>query len=187
MKQLLSLARGYTLGRLTPQLVAEAIRWPAGLGAAAVLVWAAAASAQVGPVGQTNGGAINQAIFNTNSDAAGFNAMSLTPALVVPATSTAQATFTTATGAVATGTVIVTKTTVITTCSATTGVTLPALQRYEAITIINRSGGSCLIWPSVGATVETALGTDSAANAPFTMLTNTDVIFKPVSATKWVQ
>lgn len=156
------------------------------LAAAACCALAASAFAQTAPVGQTSGGAINQTTFNANSDAVGFNAMSLTPALVVPATSTAQATFGTG-GEVLTGTVITTKTTMITTCSGTTGVTLPAVQRYEAIQIINRSGGSCLVWPSKGATVETALGTDGAANAPFTQLTNTDVTYKPVTATRWVQ
>jgi hypothetical protein len=154
--------------------------------AAALLLAAVPAFAQVtSPVGQTAGGAINATTFSNNSDVAGFNAMALTPALVVPATSTAQATF--GPGAVLTGTVITTKTTVITTCSGTTGVTLPAVQRYEPITVINRSGGSCLVWPSIGATVETALGTDGAANAPFTQLTNTDVIYKPITPTRWVQ
>jgi hypothetical protein len=142
---------------------------------------------QAGPVGQTQGGAINQTQFSANTDAAGFNDMALTPSLVVPAASTAQATFTATTGGVATGTVITTRNTVITTCSVTTGVTLPAVQRYVPITIMNRSGGSCLIWPSIGATVETALGTDGAANAPFTMLTNTDVTFRPITATRWLQ
>jgi hypothetical protein len=157
------------------------------LAAVALLALSFPVAAQVGPVGQTAGGAINQAGFSNNSDAAGFNEMSLTPAAVALAGSTAQATFTVATGAVATGQVIVTRTTVVTTCSGTTGFTLPALQRYVPITVINRSGGSCLIWPSIGATVETALGTDGAANAPFTQLTNTDVIYKPVTATRWVQ
>jgi hypothetical protein len=157
------------------------------LAAVALLALAFPAAAQVGPVGQTAGGAINQTQFNTNSDSAGFNSMALTPAAVALAGSTAQATFTAATGAVATGQVITTTTTVVTTCSGTTGFTLPALQRYVPITVINRSGGSCLIWPSIGATVETALGTDGAANAPFTQLTNTDVIYKPVTATRWVQ
>lgn len=130
-----------------------------------------------GYVGQTAGGAINQTTFDANSDSVGFNTMSITPGLVVPATATTQAL----------ATVIVTKATVITTCSGTTGVKLPAIQRYEPITIMNRSGGSCLIWPSSGATVETALGTDSATNASFTMLTNTDVTFRPITATRWLQ
>lgn len=155
--------------------------------AALLLMLAVPAHAQTttAPVGQTDGGAINQTVFNSNSDAMGFNPMSLTPALVVPATSTAQATW--AARAVASGTLITTKATVITTCSGTTGVTLPAVQRYEPITIMNRSGGSCLVWPSIGATVETALGTDGAANAPFTMLTNTDVTFRPITGTRWLQ
>lgn len=155
--------------------------------AALLLMLTVSAQAQTtnAPVGQTSGGAINQAVFNNNSDAAGFNQMSLTPALVVPATSTAQATW--VNGSVATGTMITTKTTVITTCSGTTGVTLPAVQRFETITILNRSGGSCLVWPSIGATVETALGTDGAANAPFTQLTNTDVNYRPITGTRWLQ
>jgi hypothetical protein len=153
--------------------------------AAVALAGAAWAQTTVAPVGQTSGGAINQNNFNNNSDSVGFNQMSLTPALVVPATSTAQATW--LAGVVTGGTLIITKATVITTCSGTTGVTLPAVQRFEPITVMNRSGGSCLVWPSVGATVETALGTNGAANAPFTMLTNTDVTFRPVSATSWLQ
>src|SRR5580765_6763029 len=148
------------------------------IGILALLLFAVGALAQTtGLVGQMDGGAINQANFNANSDAAGFNQMSLTPAAVVPAAATTQLL----------ALPIITKTTMVTTCSVTTGLRLPAVQRYEAITVINRSGGSCLIWPSIGATVETALGTDSATNAPFTMLTNTDVIFKPVTATRWVQ
>jgi hypothetical protein len=154
--------------------------------ASAAVLFAAVAVAQVtSPVGQNAGGAINAATFANNSDVSGFNAMSLTPAAVALATSTAQATF--GPGGVLTGQVIVTKSTLITTCSATTGFTLPAVQRYEPITVMNRSGGSCQIWPSIGATVETALGTDGAVNAPFTQLTNTDVIYKPVTPTRWVQ
>lgn len=144
------------------------------------------ATAQVlSPVGQIPGGAINQNVLNNNSDSAGFNPGSLTPSLAVPSTSTAQATF--GSGVVLTGTVITTQTTVITTCSSSTGVTLPAIERYTAIVLINRSGGSCLIWPSIGATVETALGTNGSTNAPFTMLTNTDVTFRPINATTWYQ
>ena len=144
----------------------------------AALLFPSIAFAQVtGLVGQTAGGAINQQTFNNNSDNAGFNEMALTPSMVVPATATTQAL----------GAVITTRTTLITTCSSTTGVVLPAVQRYVPITIINRSGGSCLVWPSIGATVETAQGTAGAVNAPFTMLTNTDVIFRPVTATAWYQ
>jgi hypothetical protein len=145
--------------------------------ASAFSLIAASAFAQTGLVGQTPGGAINQTYFNNNTDSVGFNQMSLTPSLVVPSTATTQAL----------ATPITTKTTVITTCSSTTGVILPAVQRYEAITLINRSGGSCLVFPTVGATVETALGTNGATNAAFTMLTNTDVTFRPISATYWVQ
>ena len=158
------------------------------LAACALLLAAPFVHAQTttGAVGQTNGGAINATTFANNSDAAGFNDSALTPALAVPSTSTAQATWATGTAA-ATGTLITTRTTVITACSSTTGVTLPAVQRYVPITIINRSGGSCLVFPSVGATVETAAGTNGSLNAPFTMLTNTDVIFRPVTPTSWVQ
>jgi hypothetical protein len=156
------------------------------LAASALALLTAVAIAQTAPVGQTAGGAINATTFNNNSDVAGFNPMSVTPAAVALATSTTQATFGPG-GVVLTGQVITTKTTMVTTCSATTGFTLPAVQRYETITVINRSGGSCLVWPSIGATVETALGTDGAANAPFTQLTNTDVIYKPITPTRWVQ
>lgn len=146
------------------------------------------AQTTVGPVGQTSGGAINRSYYDNNSDAVGFNEMAVS-LMVVPATSTAQAAWTA--GAVTSGTVIPSKTVVITTCSGTTGPTLPAVQRYVPISVINRSGGSCLIFPSVGTTVETALGTDGAANAPFTMLTNTDVVFRPIptaaGGVKWVQ
>jgi hypothetical protein len=154
--------------------------------AAFVIAGAGVALAQIGaPVGQTPGGAISSTNYAANNDAAGFNEDSITPAAVALATSTAQATF--SQGLVATGQVLITRATVITTCSVTTGFTLPALQYYVPITVINRSGGSCLIWPSVGATVETALGTDGATNAPFTQLTNTDVIYRAITPTRWVQ
>lgn len=149
---------------------------------------AAAALAQnlVGtPAGTDKSGGINGNSFTNNSDASGFSDTSVTNGAVALATSTAQATF--APGSVLTGQVLTTRTTVITTCSSTTGFTLPAVNRFTIIKVINRSGGSCLIWPSIGATVETALGTNGAANAPFTMLTNTDVSFHPVSATSWLQ
>lgn len=129
------------------------------------------------PVGQNASGTINQSAFSNNSDAAGFSESALTPAFVVPSTATTQIL----------APVITTRTTVITTCSSTTGVELPAVQRYVPIAIMNRSGGSCLIWPSGSATVETALGTNGSVNAPFTMLTNTDIVFRPVSATQWLQ
>lgn len=148
------------------------------LAASSLALLAAAAVAQVtGPVGQTAGGAINADAFNANTDAAGFNPMSLQPAVVVPATATTQAL----------ATLIITKATVVTTCSGTTGVRLPAVQRYEPITVMNRSGGSCLVWPTIGATVETALGTDGATNAPATVLTNTDTTFRPITPTRWLQ
>jgi hypothetical protein len=153
-------------------------RYAKTLLAAFLLAGLVPAFAQVaGPVGQTAGGGIDPTTYLNNSDSAGFNEMAVTPAMVIAAGSTAQATFTR--GAVLTGQVITTRTTVITTCSGTTGPTLPAVQRYVPITLVNRSGGSCLIWPSVGAALETALGTTAAANAPFTMLTNTDVTFRP--------
>jgi hypothetical protein len=137
-----------------------------------------AAIAQVAsPTGQNPGGAINPTSYNENSDAVGFNEHAITPNAVALATSTAQATF--ASGRVATGQVIATRTTVITTCSGTTGFTLPAVQRYVPITTVNRSGGSCLIWPSVGSALETAMGTTAAANAPYTLLTNTNITWRP--------
>lgn len=145
---------------------------------AAALLLPVGAYAQVTSlVGQTAGGAINQQVFSNNSDNAGFNHMALTPSLAVPATATTQAL----------GVVLTTRTTLITTCSATTGVVLPAVQRYVPITIINRSGGSCLVWPSIGAALETASGTTAAVGAPFTMPTNTNVVFRPVTATNWYQ
>jgi hypothetical protein len=154
--------------------------------ASALSLFTAGAFAQTnGPVGMNTSAAINATTFANNTDSVGFSGTSLTASLAVPSTSTAQATF--VNGAVATGTVITTRTTVITTCSSSTGVTLPPVQRMTPITLINRSGGSCLVFPTLGATVETAKGTNGSANAAFTMLTNTDITFTPVSATYWVQ
>lgn len=158
--------------------------------ASALSLFAGAAIAQttVAPVGQTSGGTINNSYFNANSDAAGFNESAVS-IMVVPSTSTAQAAW--SAGAVVSGTIITSRTTIITTCSSSTGPTLPSVQRYVPITVINRSGGSCKVFPSIGTTVETALGTDGSANAAFTQLTNTDVIYRPVpvsgGAVKWVQ
>jgi hypothetical protein len=141
------------------------------------------AVAQV-PPGQSSGGAISANAFAANTQPAGFLETAFS-SLAVPSTSTAQATFTQ--GLLASGTIITTKTTLITACSGTTGVTLPAVNAYLPVTVMNRSGGSCLIWPSLGATVETAAGTAGSLNAPFTMLTNTDVTFRPISPTAWNQ
>jgi len=138
-------------------------------------------------VGQNPNGQISASAFANNTDTTGFNDTSLNAAIVVPSTSTAQATFNSQLSGVLSGTVIQNRTNVITTCSGTTGVTLPAVNKYVAISILNRSGGSCLVWPSIGATVETAIGTNGAVNAPATVLTNTDTVFRPVSATSWLQ
>lgn len=152
------------------------------------LAFGAIAQTTNAPPGMNPGGAINTPAFAANTDSQGFNTDSLTPALVILSTSTAQAAWTN--GIVTGGQLITTKATVITTCSSTTGPTLPSVNRYEPITIMNRSGGSCLIFPTIGATVETALGTNGAANAAFTMLTNTDVTFRPVvvgTVVTWLQ
>jgi hypothetical protein len=160
------------------------------LAAAALALLALPAYAQQTPVGQSPGGAISYGVYRENSDQIGFNDSAIA-LLTVPATSTTQATFNAATGAVATGTVILARTTIITACSATTGATLPALQVYLPVSLMNRSGGSCLIWPTLGTTLETAPGTDAAINAPFTMLTNTNVVFRAVptaaNGVKWMQ
>lgn len=156
--------------------------------AALALGFGAVAQTTNAPPGMTPGGSIVPSYFAANTDSAGFNTDSLTPALVILSTSTAQAAWTN--GQVTGGQMITTKATVITTCSGTTGPTLPSVQRYEPITVMNRSGGSCLIFPSIGATVETALGTNGATNAAFTMLTNTDVTFRPVvtgTVVTWLQ
>lgn len=153
-------------------------RYMKTLAVASALALAVPALAQVtGPVGQNAGGGIDPTTYANNSDVAGFNDTSILPNAVALATSTAQATF--SRGAVLTGQVITTRTTVITTCSVTTGFTLPAVQRYVRIALINRSGGSCLIWPSKGGALETAAGTTAAVDAPYTMLTNTDIVFHP--------
>lgn len=144
------------------------------LAALGVAGLAAAAIAQTvglsGLVGQSPNQTIAAYIFAANTDSLGFNETALTPAAVAPATATTQAL----------AQPILTRTTVITTCSVTTGFVLPSVQRYLPIVVINRSGGSCLIWPTVGAALETAPGTTAAVNAPFTQLTNTNVIFRPV-------
>jgi hypothetical protein len=137
-------------------------------------------------VGQTPGGAINQGVYDGGNEKSGFADQSLTPALVVPSSSTAQAKFS-AGGNVVSGTVIGTKTTIITGCSLTTGVTLPALTRFQNIVILNRSGGSCNVWPSLGATIETVPGTNGKADAPFVMPTNTNWNFRAKNATTWLQ
>jgi ABC-type uncharacterized transport system permease subunit len=126
------------------------------------------------PVGQTPGG-IQTNVFAQNTPPVGFANNSLATGVVAAGTTQGTATL------------IVAQTTVITTCPGSAGVELPSLERYVAITVINRSGGSCLVYPSPGATVETALGTNGATNAAFTQLTNTDVTYKPVSATQWLQ
>lgn len=119
--------------------------------------------------------AMNQAFFAANTDAVGYSDQSLTSVFV--ATGTTQAT----------GAVIPTRVVMITTCAGGAGVVLPAVARYVAITVLNRSGATCLVYPSVGATVETSLGTNGSVNAAATVASNSDTIFRPVSATAWMQ
>lgn len=150
---------------------------------------AVSASAQPVPPGQSPGGAINFPVYMTNTDSVGFSDASIA-LITVPGTSTAQATFG-SNGQLLTGTLLQTRLNLVTTCSATTGVTLPAVQYYLAVTILNRSGGACLVWPTLGTTVETAIGTDGANNAPATQASNTDVTYRPVptaaGSVKWLQ
>ena len=119
--------------------------------------------------------AMSQSVFNANTDAAGFSEQSMFNGLAAAGTTQATATL------------VPTRVVLLTTCAGGAGILLPSVTRYIPITVINRSGGSCLVYPSLGATVETALGTNGATNAPATMATNTDTIFRPVSATSWVQ
>lgn len=113
--------------------------------------------------------------FNANTDSVGFGEYSLTPALIGAGTTQATATL------------IVTRTSLITSCPAGTGVQLPAVTRYQPVTVINRSGGTCLVYPTLGATVESVPGTAGAVNAGFAMASNTYLIFRPISPTSWMQ
>lgn len=126
------------------------------------------------PAGQTAGG-INANTFANNTDSVGFNETSLSSNVV--GTGTTQAT----------STLLITRTSVVTSCPAGAGVVLPSVNRYVGVVVLNRSGGTCLIYPSPGATVETVPGTAGAVNAPATMATNTDTIFRPIGGTAWAQ
>jgi hypothetical protein len=125
------------------------------------------------PVGQTLGGIQGQ-VFLQNTQPSGFSENALSS---ITATGTTQTT----------AALVLSRTVLITSCPTNAGVQLPSITRYTAITVLNRSGASCLVYPSPGATVETALGTDGATNAANTQATNTDVTYKPVSATRWLQ
>ena len=127
------------------------------------------------PVGQTAGGAINQTTFNNNTDPTGFNERAMSPAVVGAGTTQATAT------------VIPARTNVITSCPAGAGVRLPAVQGYVGIVVLNRSGGACNVYPSNNAAVETAPGVAGAVGAAFAMPSNTNTIFRPLSATAWAQ
>ena len=127
--------------------------------------------------GQTPGG-IQSNVFQQNSETTGFAENAIA---TVAGVGTSQATATT----------IPARTVIVTSCVSTGsggGLVLPSIVRYTAIAILNRSGGSCLVYPSPSATLETAAGTMGAANAPATLLTNTDTVFRPNPAgTAWYQ
>ena len=144
--------------------------------AALMLLVAAPAFAQIGGlVGQTPGGAINLDAYNANTDRVGFGETAMSPTVV--ATGTTQAT----------ATVLITRGSVITSCPAGAGVMLPAMSRYIPILVVNRSGGTCIVYPTVGATVESAPGTAAAVNAGVTIATNTNYFFRAISPTTWLQ
>ena len=128
------------------------------------------------PPGQSpTASGIVQSFFTANSDPTGFGEHSLTPAGVASGTTQLTAT------------VIVARTTVITSCPSGAGFILPALNSYTPVVIANRSGAACNVFPTVGATVETAPGTAGAANAAYAQPNNSDVTYKPQSATAWLQ
>jgi len=145
--------------------------------AAALSLVSAAAFAQSGTnVAPGQGvGAIVPNTFANNTDPNGFGDSSLNPAVVAAGTTQATATL------------IVAKNNVITVCAAGAGVILPSITRYTAVLLMNRSGNTCLVYPTLAATAESAPGTAGAVNAGITMASNVDVIFKPVSATAWNQ
>lgn len=123
--------------------------------------------------GQNSGG-INAEAFYANTSSAGFGASSLSR---IVGAGTTQAT----------ATDIITTVSILTACPAGAGVQLPNLERPAAVTIINRSGATCLVYATPNATVETALGVNSAVNGAASVANNTDATFRLVSPTSWVQ
>lgn len=123
--------------------------------------------------GQNSGG-INGPAFDANTSSAGFGASSLSR---IVGAGTTQAT----------ATDIITTVSIITACPAGAGVQLPNLERPSSVTILNRSGAACLVYASPNATVETALGVNSAVNGSASVANNTDTTFRLVSPTSWLQ
>lgn len=123
--------------------------------------------------GQNEGG-IRADAFYANTSSAGFGSSSLSS---IAATGTTQTT----------AADILTTTTIITACPAGAGVQLPNLERPAAVTVINRSGATCLVYATPNGTVETAPGTASAVNGSASVANNTDTTFRLVSPTSWLQ
>lgn len=147
----------------------------------ALVVFASIASvpafAQVGLTqpGQNNYGAINQNNFNQNGSTASMGDFSMNPAVVAAGTTQATAT------------VLGARNNVISSCPAGSGVVLPAVPRFIPIVVLNRSGASCIVYPTLNAMLESAPGTAGAVNAGITIPTNSNFTFRPQSATSWLQ
>jgi hypothetical protein len=121
-----------------------------------------------------NVGGVRADAWTLNTSSAGFGASSFR---TIVGAGTNQAT----------ATVIPTSSVKITACPAGAGVVLPNLERYATITVINRSGTACNVYPTPGGTVETSPGTVGAVNAPAVVGGNADATYRLAGPTEWLQ
>jgi hypothetical protein len=131
--------------------------------------------------GIDSGGAIGTAFFGSSSGTATVS-MSLDPG----AQSNGQGV---ATGLTAAGTtqgtayVITSSVDQFTTVTTGTGAILPAnVFNGRGITVYNRGANALKVYPPVGAKIES-----NATNAAVTLAAGADAIFRPISATQWLQ
>lgn len=117
---------------------------------------------------------VNPSAFYANTDTAGFAPSSLSS---IAATGTNQAT----------AADLLARTNIITACPAGAGVQLPNIDRSMVITVLNRSGAACLVYPTPNGAVESAPGTMGAVNAAASIANGADANFRLVSPTAWMQ
>jgi hypothetical protein len=147
--------------------------------ASALLLGAVPAFAQSGtnvPPGQSPAKTLNQAYFLAGTDPAGFGENSQAQSA---GTGTNQNT----------AAVLPARANIVS-CASGAGVMLPPVSRYTPISIMNRGAAACLIYPTLGAQLETAPGTLAAANAAFSLTAGADVTFRPAvigGVTEWLQ
>lgn len=83
------------------------------------------------------------------------------------------------------GTAVATDAAIVTAADGTKGVTLPAAQPGDSVTLFNNSGSTLKVYPPTGAAIAVPGTGVGSANAAFSQLTYKTVTYLCISSTQW--